>query len=387
MGDEWALTRALTGLFLADAADAPGLRYAARMIARPESPLRRNRLTSAFERRVAHQLREHLASGSTLLVACSGGPDSTAALVALARVAAQAGGRALAAHFNHGTRPEAETDADRSYVETLAGCLGVRVVSGGGAAPGSGSAAEADAREARYRWLAPAAREAGASACVTGHTLDDQAETVLLRLTRGSGLAGAAGMALDAPWPVVCEAAGGEAPLRLLRPLLGVTRAQVVDYLDALGLAGAGLGPRHDPSNDEIAYSRNRVRHRVMPELRSLNPEAAAALARFAGHARRDDEALEAWSEREAAALLRVEGRTARVARRALRALPEAVGLRLVRRAAAAVGVSVTAEQAERVLAVAARRGAQVDLRGGSARTDDEALTIEGGGGAAPRAT
>ena len=358
------------------------------MTARPESPLPRNRVTSAFERRVAHQLGEHLAGGSTLLVACSGGPDSTAALVAAARVAAQTGGRAVAAHFNHGTRPEVETDADRSYVETLAGCLGVRVVSGGGAATGSGSAAEADAREARYRWLASAARQAGASACVTGHTLDDQAETVLLRLTRGSGLAGAAGMALDAPWPVVCEAAGGdEAPLRLLRPLLGVTSAQVVDYLDALGLAGAGLAPRHDSSNDEIAYSRNRVRHRVMPELRSLNPQAAAALARFAGHARRDDEALEAWSEREAAALLRVEGRTARIERRALTALPEAVGLRLVRRAAAAVGVAVTAEQAERALAVAARRGAHLDLRGGSARTDDEALTIEGRGGAAPRAT
>ena len=360
------------------------------MTARPESPLHRNRVTAAFERRVAHQLGEHLASDSTLLVACSGGPDSTAALVAAARVAAQAGGHAVAAHFNHGTRPEVETDADRSYVETLAGCLGVRVVSGDGAATGSGSAAEADAREARYRWLASAARQASAPACVTGHTLDDQAETVLLRLTRGSGLAGAAGMALDAPWPVACEAAGGNganAPLRVLRPLLAVSRAEVVDYLDALGLAGVGLAPRHDPSNDEIAYSRNRVRHRVMPQLRSLNPEAAAALARFAGHARRDDEALEAWSEREAAALLRVEGRTARLERRALTALPEAVGLRLVRRAAAAVGVSVTAEQAERALAVAARRGAHLDLRGGSARTDDEALTIEGRGGAARRAT
>ena len=382
--------RALTGLFLADAADAAGLRYAARMNARPESPLHRNRVTAAFERRVAHQLGEHLASGSTLLVACSGGPDSTAALVAVARAAAQAGGHAVAAHFNHGTRPEVETDADRSHVETLAGCLGVPVTSGGGGAPDSGSAAEADAREARYRWLASAAREASASACVTGHTLDDQAETVLLRLTRGSGLAGAAGMALDAPWPVVCEAAGGNganAPLRVLRPLLGVSRAEVVDYLDALGLAGVGLAPRHDPSNDEIAYSRNRVRHRVMPELRSLNPEAAAALARFAGLARRDDEALEEWSEREAAALLRVEGQTARIERRALTALPEAVGLRLVRRAAAAVGVSVTAEQAERALAVAARRGAHLDLRGGSARTDDEALTIEGRGGVTPRAT
>ena len=156
-------------------------------------------------------------------------------------------------------------------------------------------------------------------------------------------------------------------------------------YLESLGLTGEGRSPRHDASNDDLAFSRNRIRHRVMPELEALNHRAAEALARFAGHARRDDEALEAWAEREAAVLLRVEGRAARIERRALAALPDAVALRVIRRAAAAVGLSVDAEQAAGVLAIAARRGAHLDLRGGAASTDGEAVWIAAAGGPGPR--
>jgi len=332
---------------------------------------RRTRSTAAFERRVGTALGSHVVNGSTLLVACSGGPDSSAALVAVARLLGAVGGRPVAAHFNHGIRDEAEMAADLAYVEWLAGCLGVPVLSG--RAAGDGPASEADAREARYGWLAAAARDAGATACVTGHTLDDQAETVLLRLARGTGLAGAAGMDVDAPWPVSCEAAEGAAPLRVLRPLLGAGRVDVAVYLEALGLAGE-RAPRHDASNDDLSFSRNRVRHRVMPELAAVNHRAAEALARFAGHARRDDAALEAWAERESAALMRVEDGAVRIARRALAELPEAVALRLVRRAAKAVGLSVDAEQAGGVLAIAGRRGARLDLGGGTAWTDDEAV-------------
>ena len=346
---------------------------------------RRTRSTAAFERRVGAALGEHVASGSTLLVACSGGPDSTAALVAVARLLQAAGGRAVAAHFDHRMRPEEETVADLAYVEWLASCLGVPVLAGDAGEAEAPPTSEAAAREARYRWLAEVARDVDARGCVTGHTLDDQAETVLLRLARGTGLAGAAGMDLEAPWPVACEASGGDEPLRLLRPLLGIGRVDLAVYLDGLGLAGEERSPRHDASNDDLAFSRNRIRHRVMPELEALNHRAAEALARFAGHARRDGEALEAWAEREAAELVRVEGDRARIERRALTALPEAVALRLIRHAAAAVGLGVDGEQAAGVLAIASRRGAHLDLRGGAASTDGEAVWIAAAGGPGPR--
>lgn len=343
-----------------------------RMTAPPDVFPRRTRSTAAFERRVGTALGTYVATGSTLLVACSGGPDSSAALVAVARLLQAAGGRAVAAHFNHGMRDEAETAADLAYVEWLADCLGVQVLSG--RAPGDGAASEADAREARYGWLAAAAREAGAAACVTGHTLDDQAETVLLRLARGTGLAGAAGMDVDAPWPVSCEAAECGAPLRVLRPLLGVGRVDVAVYLEALGLAGEGRAPRRDASNDDLSFSRNRVRQRVLPELAALNHRVAEALARFAGHARRDDAALEAWAAREAAALMTVEDGAVRIERGELAELPDAIALRLVRHAAKVAGLSVDADQAEGVIGIAGRRGARLDLGGGAVWTDAEAV-------------
>ncbi len=347
--------------------------------------LARNRATAAFERRVARALGAHAARGATLLVACSGGPDSLAALAAAARAAAAAGGRAVAAHFDHGARPEAEAAADRACVEAVAERLGAPALAGAARRGAGGAAAsEAASRAARYRWLAAAAREAGAAACATGHTLDDQAETVLLRLTRGSGLAGAAAMAADAPWPVEAAAADGAAPPRLLRPLLGVRRVEAAAYLDALGLARAGLAPRIDPTNANLVHARNRVRLRVLPELRTLNPRADEALARFAAHARRDGEALDVWAAREAASLLRVEGGAARLDRRALAALPEAVALRVVRIAAEAAGVGMDAEQASRALAAARRSGARLGLRGAAVRTAAGALWIAPDGGEGP---
>src|SRR5690606_37986891 len=140
------------------------------------------RRTGAFERRVARALAElgcSTAGGGGVLVAVSGGADSTATLVAVTR--ALGAERATAAHFDHRLRSPAEAANDRAAVEAVAAGLGVAVTTG--RAPRRPTDhSEAAAREARYRWLARACREAGVTACVTGHTLDDQAETVLLRL-------------------------------------------------------------------------------------------------------------------------------------------------------------------------------------------------------------
>ena len=338
--------------------------------------LEHNRATDAFERRVARALGDIASAAAPLLVACSGGPDSSAALVAVTRVReAQHGGELVAATFDHGLRPPAETEADRAAVEALAEVLGVRCVAGTAEPPPERS--EAAARAARYRWLGGLARALGSEACVTGHTLDDQAETVLLRLTRGTGLAGAAGMASDASWPVSLEPAPAAQQPRLLRPLLELRRGEIEDYLEALGLAAAGLGPRLDPSNETLAFDRNRVRRRVLPELRRLNPRAAEALAGFAARARRDDAALEEWAEAASGHLVRVEGASARIDRPGLRKLPEAVAVRVLRRTAGQLGLTLDARQLEALLHVAARRGARLTLAGGRAWTEEADLRLE----------
>lgn len=334
-------------------------------------PLRRTRATAAFERRVQRALARVAPPEAPLVVACSGGPDSSAALVAVAR----GGWSVHAASFDHRSRSGDETAADRAAVERLAGCLGVPLLVG--AARGArGPASEGRAREARYRWLARACAEAGAALCVTGHTLDDQAETVLLRLARGSGLAGSAGMAELAPWPL--PRARGAARLSVARPLLGVTRAEIERYLEALGVEA-----RHDPSNEQLRYGRNRVRRRVLPELERVHHGAARSIARFAGLARRDDEALEALAATKLALIASRERGAVALERRALVALPEALASRVLRQAARELGLEPDAGQLEALLRAARRRGARVDLDGGRGITDGTSLRLERG--VAPR--
>ena len=199
-----------------------------------------------------------LRSGPVVL-AVSGGTDSTALALILAELADELGLVIHVAHFDHRTRPD-NAAADAQFVSDLANRIGAPLRIGRADVP---TRSEDDARQARYAFLRRAAEHAGATAIATGHTLDDQAETVLLHLVRGSGLAGAAAMR----------------PLRdgIARPLLAVSRAETAAICRA-----AAIVPREDPTNTSLRFARNRVRLRVLPELAAINPKVREALARFA---------------------------------------------------------------------------------------------------------
>lgn len=328
-------------------------------------PWPRNRRTDAFERRISAQLEGAGVAGERVVVACSGGPDSVATLVAVGR--ALAAKRVAVAHFDHGLRPEAETAVDAAFVERVARDLGGQFVIG--RPPSTLTGDEASAREARYRWLAGVLHEIGATTAVTGHTRDDQAETVLLNLARGGGLRGARAMAAQSAWPLP---AVDSAHLRLLRPLLEVSRDQVEDYLDALGIV-----PRLDPTNELATYARNRVRREVLPALETVNPGARAQLAAFATRAREADEALDVWAQREFAAHGVAEAGCGRVARRALGSLPPEVAKRVLVQLGRCLDLELNAVQRAGLVAIASRRGARLDLAGGQAWTDAEWLHMK----------
>ena len=260
---------------------------------------------------------------SSLVVACSGGPDSTAALLAVVRAHR---GPVTAATFDHEMREGSE--ADVAMVHRVACDLGVQVIEGRAASTLRGEAA---ARTARYRWLARACWNVGANVCITGHTRDDQAETVLLRLARGSGARGVAGMSSDAPWPV---AAPSGPALRLLRPLLEVARVEVEIYLTALGVEAV-----RDPSNDSLAYARNQVRHQVLPALVEVNAQARAHLASFADRQREDDSALTVWARAWLDKHATVSQDALALPRKRLVALPLAVERRVLAEAGERLGV------------------------------------------------
>jgi tRNA(Ile)-lysidine synthase len=247
-----------------------------------------------FARRLLREWRQRgwPLSGERLLVAVSGGADSTALLLALGDLkrAGLLGAELTAAHLDHGLRGEAGA-GDARWVESLARARGFECVVGR-ASVAERAREERDnleqaARRARYEFLAAAARAAGAWAVVAAHTLDDQAETVLLNLLRGSGAEGLGGIRAERR---LAESSG----VLLLRPLVGwARRADTEEYCGARGVEF-----RADEMNDDERFARVRVRRRLVPLLETFNPRAAEALARTAELVREDAAALEQLAAR-----------------------------------------------------------------------------------------
>ncbi|OYC98409.1 tRNA lysidine(34) synthetase TilS [Microbacterium sp. Yaish 1] len=229
-------------------------------------------------RRAVRASLSALPLGSTVIVALSGGPDSLALAAATAFEAPKLGLRAASVTVDHGLQAgsdEVALAAARTAAELGLDPLVVRVEVGTAGGP------EAAAREARYGVLRDAARDAGAAAVLLGHTLDDQAETVLLGLARGAGSTSLAGMAPDRT--------DVDSGVRWLRPLLAVRRETTV-----AACAAAGLDPWLDPHNRDDRFRRVRVRERVLPLLEAeLGPGVAEALARTAEQLREDAQAFD----------------------------------------------------------------------------------------------
>jgi tRNA(Ile)-lysidine synthase len=208
--------------------------------------------------------------GGPGVVAVSGGADS----VALLRILAAWMQPLVVAHLNHRLRGD-DSDADEKFVRALAESLGLAcrsiAIDVAEAARESRDNLEETARQRRYEFLASVANETGAAWVATGHTADDQAETVLHRLVRGAGIQGLRGIARERE---LCPS------ILLIRPLLDVTRGDVVAYLREIDQTW-----REDLSNRDPAFTRNRIRHELLPLLRTFNPAIVDVLGRLAEQA------------------------------------------------------------------------------------------------------
>lgn len=266
--------------------------------------------------------------GQTILVACSGGPDSVCLLHTLHRLRRLFRIRLTVFHFDHRLRPGSERDL--AYVKRQAQGLGIPLLSRSAEdQPARGQSVEDWARQARYAALGEAASRAGADAAALGHTLDDQAETVLLGLARGGGLEALSGMA-----PLATLPPGG---LSAARPLLETSRDETVAFCRALGLR-----PRRDPMNQDRRFLRTRVRLDLLPLLeRALDRGVRSTLARSAEHLRADAAYLEGLASEAARSVVDVRAGEVRLEVERLTALADPIAVRVARlalRVAAAAG-------------------------------------------------
>ncbi len=295
--------------------------------------------------------------GAVVLVACSGGTDSVALAAAAAFETTKAGWTAAGLTVDHGLQPGS---ADRATkVAAMLAELGLEPVELARVCVGGSGGPEAAARRARYAGIDEVAGRLGAATVLLGHTRDDQAETVLLGLARGSGARSLAGM----------QGEVGTGGVRYRRPFLGLDRS-----VTRAACAAEGHEVWDDPHNADPVYTRSRVRHRVLPVLeRELGPGIAAALARTADLLRDDADALDAWADRAWAECTATEpdvpGSTGLWVNR-LQAVPPAVRRRVLRRGAlwaGSPGTDLTAGHVATLesLVVDWRGQAWVDLPGG----------------------
>ena len=340
---------------------------------------------------VLEYIRRHglLKAGDRVGVAVSGGADSVGLLRLLVELRGELGVVLSVAHFHHGIRG-AEADADARFVAGLARSHELELHSGNGDVPAHARARRASvetaARELRYQFFAKLLESSAVDRVATGHTLDDQAETVLMKMLRGAGTRGLAGVypALGAVWSQRNAAEGGRATqARIIRPLLGTRRRELEEYLRALGQEW-----REDSTNRDRRHLRNRVRHELVPLLeREFNPEVARVLAETAEVARAEEE----FWQREVERLLPevCPGEEGSLQLKPLLAQPLAVQRRLVRAALERAGAGFDFRHGEEMLRLAQKSKGALELAGGwrVVRAKEELRIEKPGDGAGQRSS
>ncbi|WP_348268539.1 tRNA lysidine(34) synthetase TilS [Edaphobacter paludis] len=327
--------------------------------------------------------RTNIKPGDRICVAISGGADSVALLLTLHAantVKRDALGIGLsAAHVHHGIRPGEESDADQQFVEALCARLDIPLHLHHTSIPErvaqTGETIEEAARAVRYDFFRSLIAANEADAILTAHTLDDQAETVLMKLLRGAWTEG-----LSAIHPVVLV----NTPTRtgkILRPFLNTRRAEIEDFLNQINQPW-----REDSTNTDTAYTRNRIRHELLPQLREYNPSLDQTLSNLAELAREEEARWQLELSRLLPQIL-LPGKPVRGGGRSvstapgqsalaieldrLRALDPALRRRVLRAAARQLGARLSFDETSRLLAlcgfltlptVAARTGATLHL-------------------------
>lgn len=299
-----------------------------------------------FVSKVRFAIAEHamLRGESRVCAALSGGADSVSLLRSLRELSGELGAEITACHLNHGLRGE-ESDGDERFCRDLCERLGVPFYSKKidvSELVQKHESTEEAARRARYAFFEEALERFGCGVLATAHNANDNAETVLLNLTRGTGLLGLCGI------PPVREL--GASGKLVIRPLLYITRGEVEEYL-------GGLGQDYvtDKTNLSEDYTRNKLRRRVLPELEIINPSAAGVIGRMTDKLRLDSDFLEGLADKAFNETREGRGWNAL----AVAALPQPIKARVVRKILRQGGVEPSALRIDTAISLLSERSAR----------------------------
>jgi tRNA(Ile)-lysidine synthase len=338
-----------------------------------------NRSTSSFERLVYKGMLEAVSScevefPDSILIACSGGPDSTALLIAMVKAFPES--RYIAGYFNHKIRDQDETAREAHFVSDIASKLGIEFATGDAS---NLIETEEQARIARYKWLAEVCVENAISACVTGHHSNDQAETAFFNLIRGSGAKGFSAMNPGAHWPI--DIGGRANHLRIMRPLLTIWQQDIHQYLNSYGIKALV-----DSTNEDTGLIRNRLRLDVIPTLKEINPGIEQHLVSLASDVRSDDQYLydlaKEWLgtqsdviERESTPDQQIV-RIPRTRKAPIKTLAKPLFARILRIIADELGLKLSRTQIDTAYSIRVRSGGTVSLTGGNISTDAKSFIV-----------
>jgi tRNA(Ile)-lysidine synthase len=347
----------------------------------------------ALDRRLLDYINSHglLRPGDRAGVAVSGGADSVALLRLILELRAELGVVLSVVHFNHKIRGEV-SDADENFVRELAQTHGLELHASSGDAPAyavnNKLSLETAARDLRYSFFRELISSGAVSKVMTAHTLDDQAETVLMRIVRGTGTAGLAGI-----YPLLCgdeavprlghalvaNSRTGQSPVptrpgpQIVRPLLGIRRCEIEEYLRALGQAW-----REDATNLDVNHARNKVRHVLLPLLENeFNPAMRQRLSELAEIARMEEEHWNGIVNGIESPIVSGEHVSLDVER--LSRLPLAVQRRVIRQVGVQLAIKLDFETIDSVQRFAGEGGRGLELPGGWRVTRETARRPSGG--------
>lgn len=249
-----------------------------------------NRFTGAFERKIFSDLNTNIKSNSMILLACSGGPDSTALLLVMAHVWSR--DKINVAYFDHGLRSKQKSNLEYKFLKKICDDFGIKIIKGK-RDKRLKKVSEDALRNSRYRWLSKSCEDLKIQYIMTGHNQNDQAETVLFRLIRGTSLDGIKAMQIKTSLDNIFTNQNHKNKVFILRPLLNISREEINSYLNAMNVSAL-----HDSTNDDNKYMRNYIRNEVIPSLKKINPKVIDSVSRFATIANLENDVLSALAEK-----------------------------------------------------------------------------------------